>query len=150
MSIRILLVDDHIGVRQGIRKALESGPGLQVIAEASDGAEAIRMAEQVQPDVILLDCKLPDISGLDVAQEIKSRNLPSRILAMSAYKDEEYVWGMLASGAKGYVLKEEALEKVICAVQAVARGEEWYSEGVMDKVVEFGKDRNHTRSGYDV
>jgi DNA-binding NarL/FixJ family response regulator len=144
MKIRILLVDDHAGVRQGIRKALETETGLLVVAEAADGAEALRMADQLQPDIVLLDCKLPDISGTEVAQEIKNRDLSSRVLAMSAFKDEEYVWGMLSSGAKGYLLKEEALEKVVCAVNAVVSGQEWYSEGVMEKVVAFRKSCNNS------
>lgn len=146
MNIRILLVDDHTGVRQGIRKAIESASGLRVVAEAADGAEALRLAEQIDPDVILLDCKLPDISGPEVAAEIRNRGLPTRILAMSAFKDEEFVWGMLNAGVKGYLLKEEALEKVVCAVRAIARGEEWYSQGVMDQVAAFQKDYNHMGS----
>jgi DNA-binding NarL/FixJ family response regulator len=143
MNIRILLVDDHAGVRQGIRKAVESATELRVVAEVADGAEALRLAEQINPDVILLDCKLPDISGTEVAAEIRDRGLPARILAMSAFKDEEFVWGMLQAGAKGYLLKEEALEKVVCAVRAVARGEEWYSQGVMDKVESYRRGNEH-------
>jgi len=149
MNIRILLVDDHEGVRRGIRKAIESAPGLRVVAEAADGADALRLAELINPDVILLDCKLPDISGPEVAEVIRDRGMPTRVLAMSAYKEEEFVWGMLRAGAKGYLLKEEAMEKVGCAVQAVAGGGEWYSQGVMDKVVAFEKDGNDTRSGND-
>ncbi len=137
MNIRILLVDDHAGVRQGIRKAIEAAPGLQVVAEAATGAEALRLVEQTNPDVVLLDCKLPDISGPAVAQEIRDRDLPTRILAMSAFTDEEFVWGMLAAGAMGYLLKEEALEKVDCAVRSVANDDAWYSQGVMDIVLDF-------------
>ncbi len=139
MKISILLVDDHAGIRQGIRKALETEIGFQVVAEAADGADALRLAEQIQPDVVLLDCKLPDISGPEVAEEIRDRGLPTRVLAMSAYKEEEFVWGMLRAGAKGYLLKEEALEKVVCAVRTVAGGGEWYSQGVRDKVDRFGR-----------
>jgi DNA-binding NarL/FixJ family response regulator len=142
MKIRILLVDDHAGVRQGIRKAIESVSGLRVVAEAVDGAEALRLADELRPEVVLLDCKLPDISGPEVAAEIRDRGLPTRILAMSAFKDEEFVWGMLYAGAKGYLLKEEALEKVVCAVRAIARGEEWYSEGVKDNIAAFGRNQS--------
>jgi len=70
-------------------------------------------------------------------------------LAMSAFNDEEFVWGMLASGAQGYLLKEEALEKVVCAVLAVASGEEWYSQGVMDKVIAFENDQSKVDRGKD-
>ncbi len=146
MKIRILLVDDHAGVRQGIRKALETELGFQVVAEAADGAEALRLAKQISLDVILLDCKLPDISGPEVAQEIRDRGLSTRVLAMSAFKDEEFVWGMLRAGAKGYLLKEEALEKVVCAVRAVASGGEWYSQGVMAQVTSFERDRDSRNS----
>lgn len=140
--VNILLVDDHAGVRQGIRKALETTPGLQVVAEAADGTEALRLVEQVRPDVVLLDCKLPDILGPEVAQKICDLGLQTRTLAMSAFKDEDYIWGMMNAGAKGYLLKEEAMEKVVIAVQAVASGEEWFSEGVKDKVTEFGRNQN--------
>jgi DNA-binding NarL/FixJ family response regulator len=142
MSIRILLVDDHAGVRTGIRKALETAAQIEVVAEAANGVEGIRMAEKMLPDVVLLDCKLPDIPGPEVAEKILNRGLQTRILAMSAFNDEEFVWGMLASGAQGYLLKEEALEKVVCAVLAVVSGEEWYSEGVNDKVASFRKNQS--------
>jgi DNA-binding NarL/FixJ family response regulator len=139
MKIRILLVDDHAGVRQGIRKALEAAPRMEVVAEAETGVEALRLVERMNPNVVLLDCKLPDISGPEVARRIRDRGLPTRVLAMSAFQDEEYVWGMLSAGAKGYLLKEEALEEVVDAVQSVASGEAWYSRGVMDKVIGYSK-----------
>jgi two-component system response regulator DegU len=134
MSITVLLVDDHAGVRAGIRRALDEAAGLTVVGEAADGEEGLRLANEMQPDVILLDCHLPVLHGPDVAAAIRELGLPTRVLALSAFTDEEYVDGMLAAGAAGYLLKDEALETVAPAVRAVARGEEWYSSGVMDKV----------------
>ena len=84
--------------------------------------------EASQPDVVVLDCELPGMAGIEVVQEIRQRGLPSRVLALSAYDSDRYVRGMLEAGAKGYLLKEEAPETVVTAVRAVARGEEWYSQ----------------------
>jgi DNA-binding NarL/FixJ family response regulator len=142
MSITVLLVDDHAEVRAWIRRALDKATGLLVVGEAANGEEALRLVEQMRPDVILLDCKLPVLAGPQVAEAIRDRQLPTRVLALSAFTDDEYVEGMLRVGAVGYVLKDEALENVASAVRAVARGEEWYSQGVMDKVAAWAGNRD--------
>ena len=87
----------------------------------------------------LLDCRLPGREGAEVAEAIREQGLPTRVLALSAYQDDKYVYGMLQAGAAGYLLKDEPLETVVTAVQAVARGEEWYSQGVLAKVTAWAR-----------
>ncbi|MDY7079946.1 MAG: response regulator transcription factor [Chloroflexota bacterium] len=132
--IRVLLADDHPPVRAGVRGALEKAADVAVVGEAGDGEEALRLIEELRADVALLDCRLPGLEGAQVAEAIRARGLPTRVLALSAFADDEYIHGMLQAGAAGYLLKEEALETVVEAVRAVAGGEEWYSQQVMDKV----------------
>jgi DNA-binding NarL/FixJ family response regulator len=128
MPIRIVLTDDHPVVRSGIRNLLEKVPDIVVIGEASDGAEALRLAAELAPDVLLLDMEMPGQSGVEVARQLRTDGSPVRVLALSAYDDEQYIVGLLASGAAGYLTKEEALETIVEAVRGVARGEEgWLS-----------------------
>jgi DNA-binding NarL/FixJ family response regulator len=121
--IRVVMVDDHPVVRAGIRHLLQGAPDITIIGEASDGSEALRIVARAQPDVLLLDVMLPDMSGVVVAQRVKEEGWPVHILALSAYDDERYILGMLAAGAAGYLIKEEASETITEAVRAVARGE---------------------------
>ncbi|HNS52714.1 MAG TPA: response regulator transcription factor [Anaerolineae bacterium] len=139
MATRVLLADDHPSVRAGVCAALGKAPGIVVVAEAADGEDALRLIEQQQPDVALLDCRLPKLNGVEVAALVRKRGLPTRVLALSAYTDDEYVHGMLESGAAGYLLKEEALDTVVEAVQAAARGEEWYSRRVLAQVTAWAR-----------
>ncbi len=119
-SIRIVVADDHPVVREGIRNRLEKEPDFLVVGEAGDGEEALSLAGELQPDVLLLDMELPDLTGVEVARRVKS---PVRILVVSAYDDEHYIRRMLASGASGYLTKEEAPESLIEAVRRVAWSE---------------------------
>lgn len=137
--IRVLLADDHPAIRAGVRGALEKVVGVVVVAEAADGEEALRLVEELRPDVALLGCRLPGLEGTQVAEAIRERGLPTRMLALSAFADDRYVYGMLQAGAAGYLLKEEALETVVAAVRAVAGGEEWYSQQVMTKVTAWAR-----------
>ena len=118
MSIRVLLADDHPAVRAGIRGALERAADIEVVGEASDGEEALRLVEELRPDVALLDCRLPGREGAEVAEAIRERGWPTRVLALSAYQEDKYIYGMLQAGAAGYVLKDEPLETVAAAVRA--------------------------------
>ena len=121
--IRVALADDHAAIRTGVRNRLETAPDIVVVGEASDGAEALRMVEELAPDVLLLDVEMPGMTGVEVASRLQARGSPVRILALSAYDDEQYISGMLANGAAGYLTKEESLERVAEAVRGVARGE---------------------------
>jgi DNA-binding NarL/FixJ family response regulator len=127
MSLRILLADDHTLVRQGLRKVLEERPEWEVVAEAGDGREAVRLAEKFKPDVCVLDVAMPLLNGVEATRQI-ARHVPStRILVLSMYSDEAYVAQILQAGAAGYILKDSADVDLIQAVSEVARGKSFFS-----------------------
>jgi DNA-binding NarL/FixJ family response regulator len=139
ITIRVLLADDHPTMRIGLRVLLERAPGVEVVGEAQDGKEALALIEELQPDVAVVDCELPEIEGTQVALEIRRQGWPVRVLALSAHDDERYVRGMLEAGAVGYLLKEEAPETIVTAVQATARGEGHFSPPVASKVIAWSR-----------
>lgn len=126
------MADDHAIFRAGTRATLESDPGIKVIGEAQDGVEALHMVRALQPDVLLLDVEMPKMSGVEVARQLRKEEAPVRLLALSAYNDREYVYGLLDNGASGYLLKDEAETHLIVeAVHGVARGEDdWISRSL--------------------
>jgi DNA-binding NarL/FixJ family response regulator len=127
MSLRILLADDHTLVRQGLRKVLEERPEWEVVAEAGDGREAVRLAEQFKPDVCVLDVAMPLLNGVEATRQIARRVPHTRILVLSMYSDEAYVAQILQAGAAGYILKDSADVDLIHAVSEVARGKSFFS-----------------------
>ena len=130
-DIRVLIVDDHPVVRTGIRNMLDPAVGISVVGEASTGSEALQMIESLQPNVVLLDMKLPDMSGIDVIKQIYETKGKSRVLGLSSYDDREFISQLLNYGASGYLLKEEVPEYIIDAVRGVAHGEAgWVSRKV--------------------
>jgi DNA-binding NarL/FixJ family response regulator len=136
-AIRVLLADDHPVVRSGIRALLEKAPDITVVGEASDGTEALRLVDQLKPDVLLLDMELPVLTGVEVAQRLQVARDPVRILALSAHDDEQYIFGLLSNGAVGYMTKDEALTTITDAVRGVARGEAgWLSRRITAKVLQ--------------
>jgi DNA-binding NarL/FixJ family response regulator len=139
-KIRVLLADDHPIVRTGIRAMLQGASDIDIVAEAKSGAEALMLVEQLQPDVLLLDMEMPVMSGLEVAKRLKLLDSSVRVLALSAYDDAQYVHNLLASGAAGYLTKEEAPEMIIEAVRGVARGEEgWLSRRAVATVTAWAR-----------
>lgn len=134
-KIQVLLADDHPIVRAGIRTLLQSAADIEVVAEASSGAETLDLIEQFTPDVVLLDMEMPGMSGVEVAKKLKLSNSQARVLALSAYDDTQYVRNLLANGAAGYLTKEEAPEMILEAVRGVARGEQgWMSRRAVVKM----------------
>lgn len=134
-AIRVLLVDDHPIVRSGIRNILSAAQDIAVIGEASSGNEAIRLIEELNPDVVLLDMELPDMSGKEVASHLQKQASSPHILALSAHDDEKYIQSLLAHGASGYLIKEEVPEFILEAVRGVAKGEQgWLSRKVAAKM----------------
>lgn len=131
-DIRVLIVDDHPIVCSGIRNILEPTMGIHVVGEAHTGAEALQIIELDKPDVVLLDMKLPDMSGVEVIQKIyKTKNSTPRVLGLSSYNDREFISQLLNHGASGYLLKEEVPEQIVEAVRGVAHGEQgWVSRKV--------------------
>ncbi len=133
--MRLLLADDHGIVRGGLRLLLERQSGLKVVAEASDGAEAIRLALRESPDLCILDVSMPVLTGLQAAREIRAQAPGIAVLLLSMHDDERYVFEALQSGAAGYVLKRQADQDLVAAVRAVERGEPFFTTAVERSVV---------------
>lgn len=137
-DIRVLLVDDHPVVLGGMRGLLEKYEDIEITGEASNGQEALRLADETHPDVVLLDMELPDIPGVQVAQQIRLHHPEAKILALSAHDDPTYVRSLLEIGAAGYVMKEEAPDVIIEAIRSVVKGEHrWVSHRITDQIVSW-------------
>lgn len=133
--IRVLLADDHTLVRAGIRRLLESIVGVEVVGEAGEGHEAVRLAEALRPDVILLDVGMPGLNGLEAAGHLASFDASIHVLILSMHNSEEYVLRALRAGCAGYLLKGSAVSELEVAVRAAARGETYLSPAVSKQVV---------------
>ncbi len=136
--IRVVVADDHPVTRAGLRNALDDAADITVIAEARDGAEAVRLAQTLAPDVLLLDVEMPKLTGVEVAERLQRMGAPVRILVLSAYDEEEYVYGLLDCGAAGYLMKEEAEPDLIVeAVRGIACGDGdlWISPSLASKLI---------------
>ncbi len=130
-KIRVMLADDHPVTRAGVRKFLSKAADIEVIAEADNGTQALEMAKELLPDVLLLDIELPGIKGIEIARELQATHSPIKILVLSSYDDKQFIFGLLGNGAAGYLTKEEIPETIVEAVRGVARGEKgWVSRRV--------------------
>ncbi len=134
--IRVLLADDHTLVRAGIRSLLKGLENVEVVGEAGDGQEAVRLAESLRPDVVLLDVGMPGLNGLDVAARLVTHDASIRVLILSMHTSEEYVLRALRAGCAGYLLKGSAVAELEIAVRAVARGETYLSPAVSKHVMD--------------
>jgi DNA-binding NarL/FixJ family response regulator len=139
--IRILLADDHALVRRGVRLILEQQPDLRVVAEASDGAEAITLLRETEVDLVVLDIAMPTMTGLQAAREIARRREPPKILMLSMHDNEQYFFSALKLGASGYVLKSVVDEDLVEACRAAMRGEAFVYPGAMGAIVRDYLDR---------
>ena len=133
--IRILLAEDHALVRRGVRLILDAEPGLEVVAEAGDGAAAVALARDTEPDLAVLDVAMPRMTGLQAARELSRRRNPPRILMLSMYDNEQYFFESLKAGASGYVLKSVADQDLVKACRAAMRGESFLYPGVTSALV---------------
>jgi DNA-binding NarL/FixJ family response regulator len=126
---RVVIAEDHPMMRKGIRNLLKHASDIEIVGEAGDGATALKLVRDLEPDVLLLDIEMPELKGVEVTRRLKEAGSPVRILVLSAYNDPEFIIGTLAYGASGYMTKDEAPESVIEAVRSVARNNEiWISE----------------------
>jgi two-component system, NarL family, response regulator LiaR len=134
-TIRVLLADDHDIVREGTRRLLERAEGLEVVGEAGDGEEALRLVRQLQPDVVVMDVHMPLLNGLEATRRIKAEGLPARVLILSAYEDDEYVFPLLEAGASGYLLKTTNGRELAQAIRAIYAGQSVLDPQITGKVV---------------
>lgn len=141
-AIRILLADDHPGFRAGIRAELDKEPDIEVVGEAQSGSEAISLTKEKLPDVLLLDMEMPDLNGVQVAQRLERDQVKVSILPLSGFRDPEYVFALLESGATGYMTKDESLENIVDAIRTVARGGVYVSPRVAVEIVD---EKRHQR-----
>jgi two-component system, NarL family, response regulator NreC len=134
-KIHILLVDDHAVVRQGFKMILAAQPDMEIVGEAGNGREALDLAGQLQPDVIVMDVAMPELNGIEATRRVADVSPRSRVLALSMHKDSVYVREILRAGARGYLLKDSISSDLLDAVRAIARGEGYLSPGVSDAVL---------------
>jgi two-component system, NarL family, response regulator NreC len=135
-TVKILLVDDHTIVRQGLRALLESQEGFQVVGEADNGRDAVKKAQELQPDVVIMDIAMPILNGLEATRQIKKIMPDVKIVALTMYNDEEYVFQILKSGASGYLIKETAANELITAINSVKGGNPFFSPLISRKIME--------------
>ena len=131
----VVIIDDHPIVRAGMRAILDSAGDIDILGEGVNGADALRLVNEHDPDVLALDVSLPDMNGVAVTRTLRQQGARTAILILTVHDDPQTVFGLLESGAVGYVLKDEALETLVNAVRAAARGETWLSPAVARLVV---------------
>ena len=135
-NIRILLADDHTVVRKGLRLLLESHADLLVVAEAANGREAVAMAEEHRPGVVVMDVAMPTLNGIEAARQILAKLPHTAVVFLSMHADESYVLRALKVGARGYLLKDSAEQDLINAVKAVSEGKAFFSPAISKMLVE--------------
>ena len=122
VKLRIALADDHHLIRSGLKLLLDSNETLSIVGEASDGASALLLVEQLQPDILLLDLAMPGMDGLECLRELQRRNLPTRVIVLTMFEDENYVLAAMSAGAQGYVQKSAIDTELFQAIENVAAG----------------------------
>jgi DNA-binding NarL/FixJ family response regulator len=136
MSIKILIADDHGVVAEGLKHLIEAQPDMRVVGTVGDGREAVRLAREAQPDVVLMDLSMPELNGADATRAILEREPRCRVIVLSMYAEREYVRRALKAGASGYVVKRSAAKEVVDAIRAVYAGQRYLSPRVADVVID--------------
>jgi len=153
MNIRVLLADDHGVVRKGLRFLLERQPDMEIVGEAADGREAVRLAEAANPDIVIMDIAMPLLNGIDATAQIVKRNPAIAVIILSVHSDEDYLLSSLNAGAKGYLLKDSAEVDLVRAIEAVRRGTPFFSPEIAKTMLEdymrFLQQRN-LQDSYDL
>ena len=133
--LRILIAEDHQTVREGIKLLVQAQPGMEVVGEAGDGEEAIRLAKELGPDLLLMDVSMPRMNGLKATQELRKILPDMRILTLTRHTDDGYLRQLVGAGANGYVLKQSAPEQLIIAIRTVAKGEAYLDPSLTQRVL---------------
>lgn len=126
-TIRVVLTDDHVFVRDGIKSLLENEANIKVVGEATDGLEALKVIEEETPDLLILDIRMPNLTGIEVVEKLRAQNNQVKIIMLSMHESEEYVLKSIKAGADGYLLKGSSKEEFLKAVQTVSNGGKYFS-----------------------
>lgn len=136
MRLRLLLADDHGMFREGLRALIEKQTDLEVVGEAANGREAVRLARDLTPTVVVMDVSMPDLGGVEATRRILKRSPKAKVIALSMHSDRRFVVEMLRAGAQGYLLKDCAYEELVCAIRTVAGGRVYLSPRIAGVVLE--------------
>lgn len=147
MTIRVLLADDHAVVRDGLRFLLEAQGDIVVVGDAADGRLAVRQAQQLQPDVVVMDIAMPELNGIDATQQVRELCPSTHVLILSMHSTAEHIFRALQAGARGYLLKESAGTELVEAVRSVKAGRRYLSEKIVDTVVDDYVDQSQATLG---
>jgi DNA-binding NarL/FixJ family response regulator len=134
--IRVLLADDQELVRSGFRLILELAEGIEVAGEAADGREAVQLAKELEPDVVLMDVRMPELDGIEATRRVRQAGLETRVLVLTTFDLDEYVYAAVRAGASGFLLKDAPRDQLVTAVRTVARGEALLAPAVTRRLIE--------------
>jgi DNA-binding NarL/FixJ family response regulator len=147
--IRVLLADDHAVVRDGLRALLEAQPGIEVVGDVANGREAVRAAQKLRPDIVVMDIAMPDLNGIEATLQIQDTSPSTRILILSMHSSTEHIFRALQAGARGYLLKDSAGTEVVEAVRAVHAGKRYLSQKIATTVIDDYISERHRASPLD-
>jgi DNA-binding NarL/FixJ family response regulator len=135
MSIQVILADDQPLIRAGLRRLIEQTSGIDVAGEAGTGAEAVQLARDTDPDVVVMDIRMPGMDGIEATQLITAGDMRARVLVLTTFDDDDYVYGALRAGASGFLVKDMALEDILTAIRVVAAGDAIIAPGVTRRLI---------------
>jgi DNA-binding NarL/FixJ family response regulator len=136
----VLLAEDHVIVRQGLRSLLSAEPDIEVVGEAGNGRQAVQMARELKPDIVVMDIGMPLLNGLEATSQIVGEALPTKVLILSSYSDDEYVHQLAGAGAAGYLIKQTAASELISAVRQIAKGNAYFSPSILKRLLDLYRD----------
>jgi DNA-binding NarL/FixJ family response regulator len=141
-KISVLLADDHVIVRQGLRSLLSTESDIEVVGEAGNGRQAVQLVQELRPDVVVMDIAMPVLNGLEATRQIIGDGLPAKVLILSSYADDEYVHQLTEAGASGYLVKHTAAVDLIKAVKEIAKGNAYFSPSILKRLLELYRESN--------
>ncbi|GLY82420.1 response regulator [Actinoallomurus iriomotensis] len=141
MTVRVVLADDQPLVRAGLRVLVADHPDLAIVGEAGTGAQAVRLVEETRPDVVVMDIRMPGMDGIEATRIITAGPEPARVLILTTFDDDDYVYGALRAGASGFLVKDMALEDILAAIRVVAAGDALIAPSVTRRLIEEFADR---------